>query len=592
MLLTVCAVWAITPAQSTTEPWQMNMPSNGSRSGPLPPTIWGFTYAVDGVTPLNGCTVAITEEATGEVVVWDETRQDWDPNMNAYVIWMGEFLEGWAYGDVVKVTATKGAQIGWNEAPIPSDYGVEIDVTLNAEMFIMDLVTGWNLVSLPLVGFGYKASTLGLNPGDTVSEWNSTTKTYRNHIIGVPVNDFTIKPGSGYEINVPSGTRTLELCGTIPTASQSKTITVPAGGGWAMVGFVGQNSTRHASDVPAMYSVAGGVTTVSTWNPLMKTYSNWLSVIPTINNFILTPGLAYWILASTSGTLSYEPAVPPVASFTYAVDGLTVNVDASSSSGYGIISYTWDWGDESPPEVYTTPTASHKYGSYVPALTTSMKSRQLWLLFGLVYLPDGVTPVVGATVTVTNLRSGYSETLTSDDQGYYATGLVETPGGPPDSGGPMQGDIANVTAVFDTMIGWNEVVVDYGQAYQWLDVTLSGLRPGYWVTLTVMDVLGQTDTVTQLVVLPMGTPTLTSPANGATGVPLTSTLTWIASEGTNYNEIYIGSGGWSAIDHSNTSSIVFKLDPSHTWSWRVRSSFDGGLTYGDWSATWTFKTVS
>lgn len=587
MLLVMYALAIVVPVTSLTE-----ASTETERDPPgITHAIWGFTYAADGVTPLNGCVVTVMNMRTGDAIVWNESR--WDPIQNVYSVDANEFLNGWNIGDILNVTAVNSASIGWNETPLTDNsYGYDqIDVTLNAEKFTMNLVTGWNFVSLPIVCSGYKASTIGLNLGDTVSEWNSTAKSYRNYIVGIPVNDFAINPGTGYEINVPSGTRTLVFYGITPTASQSKTITVPADGGWATVGFLGQNATRHASDIPAMYSVPGNITMVSTWNPVKRVFTNWLSIIPSSHDFVLTPGLAYWIHVSASGTLTYEAAVRPVASFNYAVDCLTVNVDASSSSGYSIVSYTWDWGDGSQPGVFAIPTASHTYGSYVPAVTTSMKSRQLWTLFGQVYLPDGVTPAFGASVTVTNLRSGYSETLISDEQGYYGTGLVENPGGPPDSGGPMQGDVVNVTCVKDTMIGWNEGVVEYSQMYLWLDVTLSGLRPGYWITLTVTDTLGQIGTMTRLVILPMGTPTLTSPANGATDVPLTSTFTWIAPEGTDYNDIYIGSGGWSATHHSNTSSIVLSLDPGHTWIWRVRSSFDGGTTYGDWSATWSFTTV-
>ncbi|MBU1914039.1 MAG: hypothetical protein KJ563_02450, partial [Candidatus Thermoplasmatota archaeon] len=133
------------------------------------------------------------------------------------------------------------------------------------------------------------------------------TGMYQSHIVGVPVNDFTIAPSTGYWINVPSGTRTLTLYGSVPTAVQSKTITVPAGGGWAIIGFESLNMTRHARDIPAMYSVAGSITTVASYNPVTKAYTSWLSVIPAVNNFLLVPGQAYWILVGASGTLTYNP---------------------------------------------------------------------------------------------------------------------------------------------------------------------------------------------------------------------------------------------------------------------------------------------
>lgn len=182
----------------------------------------------------------------------------------------------------------------------------------------LHLTSGWNFVTLPTVSTssgsssgtqrsGYKASTLGLYPGDTVSTWNSMTRIYKNHIVGIPINDFEILSNVGYWINVPNGTRTLTLHGNFPTIAQQRNISVPAGGGWAIIGFVGLNMTRHASDIPAMYSVPGSITLVATWDPVGRVYKSWLSVIPTVNNFLLVPGQAYWILCGTSGTLSYSP---------------------------------------------------------------------------------------------------------------------------------------------------------------------------------------------------------------------------------------------------------------------------------------------
>jgi hypothetical protein len=179
--------------------------------------------------------------------------------------------------------------------------------TVEPGFFALNLGTGWSFVSLPLVGYGYKASTLGLLAGDSVTQWNPATRTYQNHIVGIAVNDFTIAQSTGYWINVPSGTRTLTICGSVQTTNQSKTITVPTGGGWAIIGFAGLNVTRHARDIPAMYSIPGNITTVASYNPVTKSYTSWVSVIPTVNNFLLVPGQAYWILVGASGTLAYTP---------------------------------------------------------------------------------------------------------------------------------------------------------------------------------------------------------------------------------------------------------------------------------------------
>ena len=247
----------------------------------------------------------------------------------------------------------------------------------------------------------------------------------------------------------------------------------------------------------AMSSVPGRITTVSTWNPVTKVCSNWLSVIPAINNFVLTPGLAYWIYARTSGTLTYEPADRPVASFTYTVDGLAVNVDASASSGYGILSYTWDWGDGSASETYASPTATHNYGSSFSAVSdpTASSSRdgrgmeEPDMVGGTTYASDG-TILTGCSVTVTNLRSGQVVNTISDDyNGGYAVTLTSD----------RPGDVIEVTAIKGNCYGANSGAFEYGGGFDflWLDVTLDGVIAT--ITLTVTDAAGQIDTMNRTV---------------------------------------------------------------------------------------------
>ena len=191
--------------------------------------------------------------------------------------------------------------------PTILNYGAPMFVMNIVNPFTRNLVTGWNFVSVPVLGYGYKASTLGLNAGDTVARWNSVAKTYTSHIVGFPGNDFNILPGVGYWINVPLGTRTLTLNGVVPITVQSTTITAPAGGGWVIIGFNSLKTTWRAADIPAMYSVPGSITTVARWNPATSSYTSWVSLFPASNNFLLVPGQAYWILCGASGTLTYTP---------------------------------------------------------------------------------------------------------------------------------------------------------------------------------------------------------------------------------------------------------------------------------------------
>jgi len=176
--------------------------------------------------------------------------------------------------------------------------------------FNLALAVGWNFISLPLSGFGYKASTLGLATGDMISSWNSTTQSYdHTYIKGIspPSANFTIAPSTGYWIWVAAA-KTLHLYGSVPTTVQSKSFNLPTTGGWIAAGFLGVNAVYHASDIATMYSGSGAVTLVAYYEPAGR-YHVCIIAVPGPNNFLLVPGLGYWvwITAGPGGTLSYMP---------------------------------------------------------------------------------------------------------------------------------------------------------------------------------------------------------------------------------------------------------------------------------------------
>jgi len=193
----------------------------------------------------------------------------------------------------------------------------------------------------------------------------------------------------------------------------------------------------------------------------------------------------------------------PKASFTYSVSGLTVNVNAAGSSDdYGIVSYTWDWGDGSAPEVYTSSSATHTY-------TYAYKGAILAVTPQLVVLAGGAPgppyPVAGYTydslgaklpscdLTITDLNTGEFTTAVSDLNGFYSVDLGSFAAW-------TTGDIVEVTAVKGTLAGENQGVV--AGSYLRLDVTLFETAPlpfDVIITLTVTDTIGQTNTVYQTV---------------------------------------------------------------------------------------------
>jgi hypothetical protein len=83
---------------------------------------------------MNGAIVTVTNVRTGESIIWDETREFWDPTQNTYIMDCSEFTlvvppatQSWVYGDILHVEATLGTWSGITDAPItntPAGYDV------------------------------------------------------------------------------------------------------------------------------------------------------------------------------------------------------------------------------------------------------------------------------------------------------------------------------------------------------------------------------------------------------------------------------------------------------------------------------------
>jgi fibrillarin-like rRNA methylase len=171
--------------------------------------------------------------------------------------------------------------------------------------FDLVLVLGWNFVSIPLVDHGYKASTLGLVSGEVLAAFDPATGTYKTWTPGSPAfKDFHLISGVGYWIYCGSA-RTIVLEGYAPSGTQTTSIIVPAGGGWATFGLVSLRTTYKASDMPSWYT-GGDLSVVAAYDPATQTYKTWTPGSPAFKDFSLLPGMGYWIYCSASGTLSYE----------------------------------------------------------------------------------------------------------------------------------------------------------------------------------------------------------------------------------------------------------------------------------------------
>ncbi len=174
--------------------------------------------------------------------------------------------------------------------------------------FNLTLVAGWNFESIPMMGYGYKASTLGLSTGDMILPWDYYFRNHYAYIKGITPEsyDFAILPGHGYWVWV-GASRALHLFGYVPLENQTIDLDIPAGVGWFPVGL-NSLKTWHASDIPGMYSNPGTVTMVVLHEESQKTYRTWLAGVPSLNDFLIMPGTAFWIWTSApGGILSYAP---------------------------------------------------------------------------------------------------------------------------------------------------------------------------------------------------------------------------------------------------------------------------------------------
>ncbi len=196
------------------------------------------------------------------------------------------------------------------------------------------------------------------------------------------------------------------------------------------------------------------------------------------------------LYSSCDVTDVFEPAVvvnePPVAAFTFTVDGDTVSVDASASDDPDgeIVSYQWAWGDGMTGTGMAT---THTYDE--PGVRDAPPGTPFGV-YGYTFASDGVTKLGSCDVTITNVDTGFSWTTISGITGFYSIGIYGT-----------AGDTILVEAAKGDLYG-STTAVATGVTLN-VDVTLVGEEPpvpfDFEVTLTVMDDDGAIDSVTQTV---------------------------------------------------------------------------------------------
>jgi hypothetical protein len=153
------------------------------------------------------------------------------------------------------------------------------------------------------------ASDLTSGPGDMVVGWDPLTQDYRwdlTYFWDFGEVDFALEDSCGYWV-YSSTVKSISLYGSIPAVSQWRYIDVPDAGGWVMVGLLGMDTPRWASDIVSMFE--GSIDLIVGWDPSIQDYRDDLTYFPMWGeiDFQLTPGMCYWVYFQGDGMLQYVP---------------------------------------------------------------------------------------------------------------------------------------------------------------------------------------------------------------------------------------------------------------------------------------------
>jgi PKD repeat protein len=230
--------------------------------------------------------------------------------------------------------------------PTVSGTTVSVDGSASYDPNVGGTITGW--------GWDFGDGTTGT--GVTASHTYSASKVYT--IILVVLSSTGLTGSTSHDVSI-------SIVDTPPVAAFTWTVT-----GYTVNVNGGTSTDDHGI---ASYSwnwgdgsPAGSGVTAS------HTYTAVPPLVQTITLTVTDNALPVGQTNSVSHAVTLQDN-PPVAAFTSAVSGFTVNVDGSTSTDdHGIASYSWNWGDGSPADAGVL--ATHTYaqsGTYTIALTVT-----------------------------------------------------------------------------------------------------------------------------------------------------------------------------------------------------------------------------
>ena len=197
-----------------------------------------------------------------------------------------------------RITVTPSGKVGGVATPaaalIPATVTVKQGVFVEAPV---DLVEGWNLISLPLIPLDSAINAVLAGILDDVkSVWYWSGRWY-SFVPGGPSDLTSMRDGKAYWVNMKAD-RTLNLAGSEMPEGAQLPPTYDVVAGWNMVGF--KSIPWNANNVTAKDYLDGTVYV------RIYGYENgvWFFIpAPNYDNPKMKPGLGYWVAFTEPGTI-------------------------------------------------------------------------------------------------------------------------------------------------------------------------------------------------------------------------------------------------------------------------------------------------
>ena len=182
---------------------------------------------------------------------------------------------------------------------------VTVNVTEMEYNFTLELVTGYNLISVPVNDPSVtNASSLAAKIGGNCTEvvkWDSTLQQLVSHLVGWELNNFAVVGGEGYYVNVNNPT-SVEFSGDGWTSPFEMTLAV----NFSQIGMpVNDTSVTNAATLAA--KIGGNCTEIVKWDSATQTYVSYLPGWPT-NNFFVVGGEGYLVNLVNPTDVTFEGA--------------------------------------------------------------------------------------------------------------------------------------------------------------------------------------------------------------------------------------------------------------------------------------------